>query len=307
MPNILAPPWPNTIPAAMATTRPVILDGKALATRLRAQMACETQAGVDKGARRPGLAVILAGDDHASQVYVRNKQKACAEAGIISLPFLEPATISQERLERIIGELNERPDVDGILVQLPLPAHLDAEACIEAINPRKDVDGFHPENIGRLALGLPCFVPCTPRGVLKLLAAHGLSLAGRKAVVLGRSNIVGKPLGMLLARKEINATVTICHSGTPDLRHECLQADFLFTAMGRPGAVRGDMIKPGCVVVDIGINRTPGGLVGDVVYEEAVPRAAAITPVPGGVGPMTIAMLLANTIEAWRQALARGN
>lgn len=304
MPNISAQPWRNTTAAAMATDSAIILDGKALAARLRGQMAAEIEKAVAAGHTPPGLAVILAGDDHASRVYVRNKQKACAEAGIVSVPFLEPAHVSQERLLELIAGLNQRRDINGILVQLPLPAHIDAEACIEAIDPKKDVDGFHPLNMGRLALGLPAFLPCTPAGVLRLLDAYGFSMSGKKAVVVGRSNIVGKPLAMLLARKEIDATVTMCHSRTPDLKRECLEADFLFTAMGRAHAIGADMIKAGCVVVDIGINRTEAGLCGDVVFDEVAPKAGAITPVPGGVGPMTIAMLLENTIEAWK--LAKG-
>lgn len=279
---------------------PLILDGKALAQDLRKDMALEIKSAVSRGARAPALAVILVGDDAASQVYVRNKQKACNEVGIISVPFFLSKDAPLPELLTLIATLNSRDDIDGVLLQLPLPGKLNAEACIEAIDPNKDVDGFHPLNMGKLALGLPTFTPCTPAGVLKLLQANGLSPAGKKAVVIGRSNIVGKPLALLLARKDIGATVTLCHSGTADLARECLEADFIFAAAGKRGLLTADMVKPGAVVVDIGINRDENGLCGDVDFKAVAAKAKAITPVPGGVGPMTIAMLLANTIQAWK-------
>lgn len=289
----------------MATTDPVILDGKALAAKIRSRLAQEVEAGLANGMRKPGLAVILAGDDAASQIYVRNKQKACEETGIISRPFFMPASTSQNELRSLITHLNHDPSIDGILLQLPLAEKLNAEECIEAIDPAKDVDGFHPLNMGRLALDLPGFIPCTPAGVMELLDAYGFSLHGKKAVIVGRSNIVGKPLALLLARKNVNATVTLCHSHTQDLEKECLTADFLFAAMGRPRAITGNMLREGCVVVDIGINRTNQGLCGDVDAESVKGKAAAITPVPGGIGPMTIAMLMRNTLQAWKKNLCQ--
>lgn len=282
----------------------MILDGKALAGRLRLEMAREVQADVKAGARPPGLAVIMVGDNPASQIYVRNKQKACAEVGIVSLPHFLPAAIPTEELLTLIASLNRRDDVDGILLQLPLPSGLDARVCVDAIDPAKDADGFHPLNVGRLMLGMPCFAPCTPAGVMEMLRHYGLFVAGKRAVVAGRSDIVGKPLALLLSRKGADATVTLCHSGTPSLKDVCREADFLFLAMGRPGTITADMVKEGSVVVDIGITRTPDGLRGDADFAAVAPKTLAITPVPGGVGPMTIAMLLRNTLKAWKQRLA---
>lgn len=282
-----------------------ILDGKALAARMRAEMAAEVQSAVKSGLRPPGLAVILAGDDAASGVYVRNKQKACGEAGIESLGHFLPGNARTEDLVTLIGELNGREDVDGILLQLPVPHGVDAAQCLMAIAPHKDVDGFHPYNVGCLALGLPAFRPCTPAGVMELLKAHDLSVAGCHAAVIGRSNIVGKPLALMLSGKEAHATVTLCHSGTPDLKAVCLRSDFIFSATGHANTVTADMVREGAVVVDIGITRTPEGLRGDVDFVSVAPKARAITPVPGGVGPMTIAMLLKNTIAAWRAHLQR--
>lgn len=289
---------------AVATTR--ILDGKALAATLRSEMASEVAEAVASGKRPPGLAVILAGDDPASQVYVRNKQKACAETGIASYLYQLGSDTTQSELLELIAQLNSRPDVDGILLQLPLYPGLDVDACLQAIDPDKDVDGFHPVNMGRLTQEAPGFAPCTPLGVMELLKRNNLSVAGKKAVVVGRSAIVGKPLAHLLASRSANATVTLCHSGTPDLARECRGADFLFLAMGRPCAITGDMVKPGAVVVDIGINRTEDGLKGDADYASVAPVASAITPVPGGVGPMTIAMLLRNTLQSWKRRVADG-
>lgn len=280
----------------------LLIDGKETSRVIREELREEVAAACGKGRRAPGLAVILVGEDPASEVYVRNKERACAEAGIISFPYHLPASTGQHELLALIHECNRRADVDGILLQLPLPCGLDAQACLLAIDPAKDVDGFHPENVGRLSLGLPGFVSCTPAGVMELLRRYNLSPAGKKAVVVGRSDIVGKPLAMLLARPGdyANATVTICHSRTPDLAAECRNADFLFLAMGRPRFVTADMVREGVVVIDVGINRTPEGLCGDADFAGVSAKARAITPVPGGVGPMTIAMLLKNTVQSWR-------
>ena len=279
-----------------------IIDGKATAQAVRAELKEEIAARCKDGLRAPGLAVILVGEDPASQVYVRNKERACQDTGILSLPYRLPADTSQEALLALIAEQNARPDVDGILLQLPLPAGLDASRCLLAIDPAKDVDGFHPENVGRLSLGLPGMVSCTPAGVIELLRRYNLPTRGKKAVVVGRSDIVGKPLALLLARSGEfgDATVTLCHSRTANLAEECRSADFLFLAVGRPRMVTGDMVKKGAVVIDVGINRTDSGLCGDADYDSVFPQASAITPVPGGVGPMTIAMLLKNTVDAWK-------
>jgi len=277
------------------TTR--ILDGKALGARLRAGLAARI-AGLPF---KPGLRVVRVGEDPASGVYVRNKDRAAAEAGFDSATIHLPETTTEADLLAEIARLNADPAVDGILVQLPLPAHIRAEAAIAAVDPRKDVDGFHPLNAGRLAAGEPGLVPCTPRGVMHLLAEAGVTLRGARALVLGRSQIVGRPMAQLLLGAD--CTVTIAHSRTRDLPAECRRAEILVAAAGRAEMVRGDWIAPGAVVIDVGINRLADGkLVGDVAYAEAVGHAGAITPVPGGVGPMTIACLLENTLEA---ALAR--
>lgn len=280
----------------------LLLDGKATAATIREELRAEIAALSPRAGRAPGLAVILVGEDAASQVYVRNKERACHDAGVMSEAFRLPATTTQDELEALIRELNARPDIDGILLQLPLPRGLDSQRCLETIDPAKDVDGFHPMNMGRLALGLPGFRPCTPAGVMTLLERYDLSPAGKKAVVLGRSNIVGKPLALMLGApgKYANATVTVCHSGTPDLARECLSADFLFLAIGRPKFVTADMVREGAVVVDVGINRTETGLVGDCDFEAVRHVASAMTPVPGGVGPMTIAQLLVNSVQSWK-------
>ena len=284
----------------------LIIDGKKTAQDIRAELATEVTAATAEGRRAPGLAVILVGEDPASQVYVRNKEKACTEVGITSFAYRLPAETGQQELLDLIAECNARPDVDGILLQLPLPRGLDAQVCLLAIDPAKDVDGFHPENVGRLSLGLPGFVYCTPAGVMELLRRYNLPTRGKKAVVVGRSDIVGKPLALLLTRSGEfgDATVTICHSRTPDLAEECRKADFLFLAVGRPRLITGDMVRQGAVVIDVGINRSDDGLCGDADYESVSKKAAAITPVPGGVGPMTIAMLLVNTVQSWRQRTA---
>ena len=274
-----------------------ILDGKALGAKLRSGLA----ARISKLPFKPGLRVVRVGDDPASGVYVRNKDRAAAEAGFDSATIHLPESTSETALLAEIARLNADPAVDGILVQLPLPAHIRAEAAIAAVDPAKDVDGFHPLNAGRLAAGEPGLVPCTPRGVMHLLAEAGVALRGARALVLGRSQIVGRPMAQLLLGAD--CTVTIAHSRTRDLPAECRRAEILVAAAGRAEMVRGDWIAPGAVVIDVGINRLPNGkLVGDVAYAEALGHAGAITPVPGGVGPMTIACLLENTLEA---ALAR--
>jgi methylenetetrahydrofolate dehydrogenase (NADP+) / methenyltetrahydrofolate cyclohydrolase len=268
-----------------------IIDGKAVAAALRARLA-ERVATLPF---RPGLAVIQVGDDPASVIYIRNKDRAANAVGIAAHTIRLPAETSEEELLTRIARLNADPAIDGILVQLPLPAHISTQAAIEAVDPDKDVDGFHPLNAGLLASGRPGPVPCTPLGVMKLLAETGVSLAGVRAVVLGRSGIVGRPMAALLIAA--NATVTVAHSRTRDLAAECRRAEVLVVAIGKPEMVRGDWIAPGTVVIDVGINRLPDGrLVGDVAFAEASAVAAAITPVPGGVGPMTIACLLENTV-----------
>lgn len=272
-----------------------IIDGKAFATRLRARIAAEVAALAGQGIT-PGLAVVLVGEDPASQVYVRSKGRMTREVGMASFEHRLPRQTGQQELLALIRELNDDPAVHGILVQLPLPAHLDEAAVINAITPDKDVDGFHILNVGRLATGQRAMVPCTPLGCLMLLRDHLGSLAGRNAVVIGRSNIVGKPMAQLLLRD--SATVTIAHSRTQDLPELCRRADILVAAVGRPAFVQGDWIKPGATVIDVGINRTEDGLVGDVEQKGAHRVAGAYTPVPGGVGPMTIACLLANTLTA---------
>ena len=271
--------------------------------QVRSEVREEVAAAVSKGVRAPGLAVLLVGDDPASQVYVRNKEKACTEAGIVSFAHRLPADSTEGVLLDLIAALNEDDKVDGILLQLPLPKGLDSQKCLLAINPEKDVDGFHPDNVGRLSLGLPGFVSCTPAGCIELLRRYNLPTQGKSAVVVGRSNIVGKPLAMLLQRRGAfgDATVTVCHSRTPDLAEVCRRADFLFAAIGSPKFIKEDMVKEGAVVIDVGINRTEDGLCGDVDFEAVKDKVSAITPVPGGVGPMTIAMLLQNTLASWKR------
>ena len=270
-----------------------IIDGKAVAAALRKRLA-EKVAGLPF---RPGLAVVLVGDDQASTVYVRSKDRAASAAGITAQTIRLPADIAEDTLLTRIARLNADPSVDGILVQLPLPAHIGTQAVIEAINPAKDVDAFHPLNVGRLATGHAGLVPCTPLGVMKLLAEAGIVLEGARALILGRSTIVGRPMAALLLGA--NATVTIAHSRTRNLAEECRRAEVLVAAAGKPEFVRGDWIAPGAAVIDVGINRLEDGrLVGDVAFAEAAQVAGAITPVPGGVGPMTIACLLENTVTA---------
>ena len=278
-----------------------IIDGKAAAARLRARVGEGAAAFADRVGRRPGLAVVLVGDDPASAVYVRNKVKATGAAAMESFEHLLPATAGQDELESLVDRLNADPAVDGILVQLPLPGHLDERGVITRIDPDKDVDGLHPVNAGRLASGLPGFVPCTPLGCLMLLRDRLGDLTGMSAVVVGRSRLVGKPMAQLLL--DANCTVTIAHSRTRGLDEVVRRADIVVAAVGVPHLVRGEWIRPGATVVDVGINRTAEGLVGDVDFAGAVLRAGAITPVPGGVGPMTIACLLRNTlVSACRRA-----
>ena len=272
-----------------------ILDGKKVAADVRASIGAEIERLKGRGVT-PGLAVVLVGEDPASQVYVRSKEKACQAVGMNSFLHRLPAATEQDRLLELIKQLNAAPAVHGILVQLPLPPQIDADVVLQAIDPAKDVDGFHPFNAGKLMAGLKTFVPCTPRGIMHLLAVYNIPLKGKQAVVIGRSNIVGKPIAHLLLAQ--HATVTVCHSTTVGLSDITRRADVLVAAVGRPHMVTADMIKPGATVVDVGINRLPEGLVGDVDFEAAKEVAGFITPVPGGVGPLTIAMLLQNTLEA---------
>ena len=274
-----------------------ILDGKKIAHELRAEIKQRVDRRLAAGQRPPGLAVLKVGHDPASEVYVRNKREACAEAGFISFDFDLPANISQEIILSHIDQLNTDPDVDGILVQLPLPKHIDQTVIIERISPTKDVDGFHPYNIGRLAQRIPRLRPCTPFGIMRLLRTTGEALEGKEAVVVGASNIVGRPMSLELLLA--GCTVTTCHRYTQNLPGHVARADVLVVAVGKPGMVKGDWIKPGSIVIDVGINRMPNGkLVGDVEFDTAKQRAGWITPVPGGVGPMTVATLLLNTLEA---------
>ena len=286
-----------------------LIDGKALAANLRAEIA----AGVAelKAARgvTPGLAVVLVGDNPASVSYVTAKEKACAEAGMLSREIRLPADVDEASLLGTIAALNDDPAIHGILVQLPVPRGLDEKKVIHAISPEKDVDGFTPVNVGKMLIGEPCFLPCSPHGIVKLIEFAGMDLRGKHAVVIGRSNIVGKPVAALLSRKETNATVTLCHMGTPDLSAFTRTADVVVVAAGRPNTLTGGMLKPGAVVIDVGVNRVPDAtrprgyrLVGDADFESCAAVASAITPVPGGVGPMTITMLLWNTLEGARRA-----
>ena len=270
-----------------------VIDGKALAAKTKESIRAEAASLP----RKPGLAVILVGDDPASRVYVTSKRKDCEECGFYSEEYALPAETAQEELLALVGELNGREDIDGILVQLPLPRGLKEKEVLLAIDPSKDVDCFHPFNVGRLMIGDPVFQPCTPGGVMEMLREYGIDPAGKRCVVLGRSNIVGKPMGMLLLHA--NGTVVTCHSKTPDMAELAASADILISAVGKTGLVTGDMVKEGAVVIDVAMNRNEAGkLCGDVCYEEAAAKASYITPVPGGVGPMTRAMLMKNTLTA---------
>ncbi|HPT16173.1 MAG TPA: bifunctional methylenetetrahydrofolate dehydrogenase/methenyltetrahydrofolate cyclohydrolase FolD [Kiritimatiellia bacterium] len=285
-----------------------LLDGKSLAADLRAEIAADVAALKAATGRVPGLAVVLVGDDPASRSYVTGKGKACAAAGIYSRQLDLPATATREEILATVRALNADDAIDGILVQLPLPDSSIEREIIEAIDPAKDVDGFHPTNVGRMVLGLPAFVPCTPNGVLEILRRAGVPLSGAAVTIVGRSQLVGRPLSILMSQKGVDATVTLCHTRTKDLARYTREADVVVVAAGRPGTLRADMVRPGVVVIDVGVNRVPDAskaaghrLVGDVDFEAVAAKAAAITPVPGGVGPLTITMLLRNTVEAARR------
>jgi len=285
-----------------------LIDGKELARSLRGEIAAGVAALKSEKGVTPGLAVILVGDNPASVSYVTAKEKACTEAGMLSREIRLPAETTEEELVSLVKKLNCDPEIHGILVQLPVPKHIRDKAVIDAIAPEKDVDGFTPINVGKMMIGDECFLPCTPHGIIKLIEFSGMDIHGKHAVVIGRSNIVGKPVAALLARKETNATVTLCHTGTPDVGHFTRDADIVVVAAGRPNTLTGDMLKPGAVVIDVGVNRIPDAtkpkgfrLVGDADFESCSKVAGAITPVPGGVGPMTITMLLWNTLESARR------
>jgi methylenetetrahydrofolate dehydrogenase (NADP+)/methenyltetrahydrofolate cyclohydrolase len=280
-----------------------IIDGKSIAAATRAALKDKVASLAARGAR-PGLAAVLVGDHPASRVYVRNKARSCEETGLHSEVHELPGSASEKKLLELVERLNKDPHIHGILVQLPLPKQINAERVLAAISPAKDVDGFHAENLGALVQGLPGFVPCTPAGVMEMLAQARVPLAGARAVIVGRSTVVGKPLALLLLQKD--ATVTICHSRTKDLAARTREADILVAAVGKAKLVTGDMVKPGACVIDVGINRLPDGkLAGDVDFESAKAVAGSITPVPGGVGPMTIAMLIVNTVRSAEQAMGR--
>lgn len=274
-----------------------IIDGKVISERIRVEVKEGTEKLKKEKGTIPGLAVVLVGDNPASKVYVGSKEKACVEMGFYSEKHVLADTASQDDLLKLIDKLNKDPKIHGILVQLPLPKQINEDLILEAISPEKDVDGFHPYNVGRLAVGKPLFQPCTPYGMIKMLEYSDISVEGKHAVIIGRSNIVGKPIALMLLQK--SATVTICHSKTKDLKAEVKRADIVVAAIGKPEFVTGDMLKEGAVVLDVGINRLESGkLVGDVDFASAEKVASAITPVPGGVGPMTIAMLMYNTLES---------
>lgn len=285
-----------------------LIDGKATAAAIKEEIAAEVERIVARGGRRPHLAAVLVGHDGGSETYVRGKVKACGECGFRSTLIRYEDDVTEEELLGCVARLNADDGVDGFIVQLPLPPHIDEQKIIEAIDYRKDVDGFHPVNVGRMAIGLPCFVSATPRGILELLRRYGVETGGKKCVVLGRSNIVGKPMAQLMMQKQYgDATVTVCHSHTRGLAEECRTADILIAAIGRPAFVGPEMVKEGAVVIDVGTTRVPDAtkksgfrLQGDVDFEAVAPRCSLITPVPGGVGPMTICMLMLNTLAAAR-------
>lgn len=284
-----------------------IIDGKETAKTIKFEIAQEVTARVARGEKRPHLAAVLVGHDGGSETYVANKVKACEECGFKSTLIRREADITEAELLDIVAQLNADPDIDGFIVQLPLPAHIDEQKVIESIDPAKDVDGFHPVNVGRQSIGLPCFHSATPAGIIELLSRYNVPTAGRHCVVIGRSNIVGKPVAALLMQKGYpgDATVTVCHSRTPDLKEKCLSADIIIAALGKPGFVTADMVKEGATVIDVGTTRVPDStrksgfrLSGDVDYANVAPKCDFITPVPGGVGPMTITMLMKNTLQA---------
>lgn len=273
----------------------VRMDGKMVSAKVRGSILEEVNGLKEKGVR-PGLAVIIVGEDPASKVYVRNKERACEECGFYSEKYALPEETTQEELLGLIDELNHNPHIDGILCQLPVPKHINEQAIIDAISPKKDVDAFHPINVGKIMVGNFDFLPCTPAGVMQLLEEYDIDPNGKNCVVIGRSNIVGKPMAMLLLHK--NGTVTICHSRTKNLKEVCAQADILVAAVGKADFVTADMVKEGAVVIDVGMNRKDGKLCGDVAFDEVNEKASYLTPVPGGVGPMTITMLMKNTLKA---------
>jgi len=279
---------------------PLIIDGKVVSAAVEAGTIARVQALAERGVT-PGLAVVLVGEDPASQSYVNMKEKDCARIGIRSFDHRLPADTTQEDLDALVRELNGDPAVHGILVQQPFPGHLDVEHVVAAVSPEKDVDGFHPENLGRLMRGLPGHRACTPWGVMRMLDHYGIDPKGKRAVVVGRSLLVGKPMGLMLLERD--ATVTWCHSRTADLPAVCREADILVAAIGRPGMIGAEYVKEGAVVIDVGINRTDAGMVGDVDFDAVAPSCSAITPVPGGVGPMTRAMLMSNTVDAAERGL----
>lgn len=276
----------------------MIIDGKLVSASMREKIAAEVETLKIKGVV-PGLAVVIVGENPASQSYVRNKQRTCEKLGMYSEKYELEKNVSEVALVKLIADLNKNNKIHGILVQLPLPKHIDESRIIESIDPKKDVDGFHPINVGKLSLGVECLKPCTPSGIIKLLEYYDIDIEGKEAVVLGRSNIVGKPIALMLLEK--NATVTICHSRTKDLEKVLKRADILIVAIGRAHFLKADMIKTDAVVVDVGINRIESGLVGDVDFDTIKEKAAYVTPVPGGVGPMTITMLMKNTLEACKK------
>lgn len=286
-----------------------LIDGKATAAAIKAEIAGEVEQMVSAGGRRPHLAAVLVGHDGGSETYVKNKVKACGECGFRSTLVRYEEDVTEEELLDCVKRLNEDTEVDGFIVQLPLPSHISEQKVIEAIDYRKDVDGFHPVNVGRMAIGLPCYISATPKGILELLRRYGIVTSGKKCVVLGRSNIVGKPMAQLMMQKNYgDATVTVCHSRSRDLKEECRTADILIAAIGRPGFVTADMVKDGAVVIDVGTTRVPDAsrksgyrLSGDVDFENVASRCSYISPVPGGVGPMTICMLMLNTLAAGKK------
>mgnify|MGYP000917000503 FL=1 len=291
-----------------------LIDGKAVAEQVKQEIAEQVATMMENGMKRPHLAAILVGHDGGSETYVAAKVKACAVCGFKSTLIRFESNVTEKELLQKIAELNNDPDVDGFIVQLPLPKHINEQHIIEAIDYRKDVDGFHPINVGRMSIGLPCFVSATPNGIMELLRRYNIETRGKKCVVLGRSNIVGKPMAMLLMQKSNpgNCTVTVCHSNTVNIKEECRQADIIIAALGQPGFVTADMVKPGAVVIDVGTTRIPDEtkksgfrLSGDVKFDEVAPLCSYITPVPGGVGPMTICSLMKNTLLAGQKAIYR--
>lgn len=290
-----------------------IIDGKATSAAIKAEIAAEVAEMTGRGERAPFLAAILVGHDGGSETYMANKVKACEACGFGSSLIRFDEDVTEERLLAEIDRLNKDPEVDGFIVQLPLPRHIDEQKVIEAIDPRKDVDGFHPINVGRMAIGLPCYISATPKGILELLRRYHVETSGKKCVILGRSNIVGKPMAQLMMQKQYgDATVTVCHSRSRDLKKECREADIIIAAIGQPDFVTADMVKEGATVIDVGTTRVPDAtkkngfrLNGDVKFDEVAPKCAYITPVPGGVGPMTICMLMKNTLSAGKKEFYR--